>query len=126
MSASTASATRDGGGDDDGSTQRILAGVVGGVGVVGVVVGSVFGLKASSDWDEAKSDCNPYPKCGPSGAQAGDDAQSAATISTIAFIVGGAGIAGGLILWFTAPDADSSAETAVGLAPGRVLVQGRF
>ena len=112
--------------DNDGSTQRILAGVAGGVGVVGVVVGSVFGLKASSDWNEAKSDCNPYPKCGPAGKKLGDDAQSSATLSTIAFVVGGAGIAGGLILWFTAPDGDSATETAVGVGPGRVLVHGRF
>jgi len=109
----------------DGSTQRILAGVVGGVGVVGVVVGSVFGLKASSDWDDAKSDCNPYPDCGPEGAQLGEDASDAATISTIAFVVGGAAIAGGVILWLTAPDGDSS-EAAVGIGPGRVLVHGRF
>jgi hypothetical protein len=119
-----ARAASDGG--SDGSTQRIVAGVVGGVGVVGVVVGSVFGLKASSDWDEAKSDCNPYPKCGPEGAQLGDDASSAATISTIAFVVGGAAIAGGLVLWLTAPDGESSTETAVGIGPGRVLVHGRF
>jgi hypothetical protein len=112
-------------GANDGSTQRILAGVVGGVGVVGVVVGSVFGLKASSDWDDAKSDCNPYPKCGPEGAQLGEDASDAATISTVAFVVGGAAIAGGVILWLTAPDGDSS-ETAVGIGPGRVLVHGRF
>ena len=113
--------------DGGGSTQRILAGVVGGVGVVGVVVGSVFGLKASSDWDEAKSKCSAYPEgCGSDGKQLGDDAQGAATLSTIAFVVGGAGIAGGLILWFTAPDGDAAAETAVGIGPGRVLVHGRF
>lgn len=113
--------------DSHGSTQRILAGVVGGVGVVGVVVGSVFGLKASSDWDEAKSKCSAYPEgCGTDGKQLGDDAQSAATLSTIAFVVGGVGIAGGLLLWFTAPDGDDTAETAVGIGPGRVLVHGRF
>jgi len=93
--------------------------------VVGVVVGSVFGLKASSDWDDAQADCTPYPKCGPKGAQLGEDASDAATISTIAFVVGGAAIAGGVILWLTAPDGDSS-ETVVGIGPGRVLVHGRF
>ena len=110
----------------DGSTQRILAGVVGGVGVVGVVIGSVFGLKAISDWDDAKANCNPYPNCGAKGKQLGDDAKSEGTISTVAFAVGAAGIAGGLILWFTAPDGDGGAQAALGIAPGRVLVHGRF
>jgi hypothetical protein len=111
---------------NDGSTQRILAGVAGGVGLVGVVVGSIFGLKAMSDWDDAKSNCSPYPKCGPEGKKLGDDAKSEGTISTVAFVVGAAGIAGGLVLWFTAPDGEDESRASIGVGPGRVLVQGRF
>ena len=45
-------------------SQRTIALALGGVGVVGVVAGSVFGLMASSKWSQAKNDCSP--QCGPS------------------------------------------------------------
>lgn len=110
-----------------GTTQRVLAGVVAGVGVVGVVVGTVSGLAAMSDWDDAKKNCDPYPHCGERGARLADDAQSAATLSTVAFVVGAAGLAGGLVLWLTAPEAgDDRAGPELGFGPGRVLVRGRF
>jgi hypothetical protein len=37
-----------------------------------------------------------------------DDAKSAATVSTIAFIAGGVALAGGIVLWLTAPSSSSS------------------
>lgn len=109
-----------------GSGQLIAAAVVGGLGVVGVAVGSVFGLKAGADWDEAKTNCDPFPQCGERGKTLADDAKTEATISTIAFGVGIAGLAGGLVLWLTAPSAETAEQTAVGFGPGGVHVHGRF
>ncbi len=108
------------------STQKTLALVAGGVGLAGVVVGSVFGLKASSSWSDAKEQCASYPyDCGPEGKALEEDARSQATWSTIAFIVGGVGLAGGAALWFTA---DSSSESTVGfgVAPTSITVKGTF
>ncbi len=112
--------------ENPGSTQRAVAIGVGGLGVVGVVLGTVFGVKASSDWSDAKSHCNPYPYCGESGVSKSHDARSAATVSTVAFVVGGAALAGGALLWFTAPKAPSEAGVAFGIGPNGIVSRGRF
>lgn len=105
---------------NDGSTQRVLALVSGGVGVVGIGLGTVFGLKASSSWSDAKGECSAYPYgCTQKGLSDKDDAQSQATISTIGFIVGGVGLAGGLALWFTAGSSKKEAASLT-LRPGGI------
>jgi hypothetical protein len=104
-------------------TQRTLALVSGGVGVAGLVVGSVFGFKAMSNKNEADKTCNGSACTSPDGVQAGNDAHSAGTISTIGMVVGAAGVAGGLVLWFTAP---SGSKAQVGISPTGVTLAGRF
>jgi hypothetical protein len=113
----------------DGSTQRIASYVLMGVGVVGVGVGAVFGLKTSSTWADAKTHCTGL-ECDRTGVQLATDAKNAGTISTIAFIAGGALLAGGAILFFTAPSASSKTGTSsalrVGVGPGSAMLQGSF
>lgn len=109
----------------DGSTQRTIGLIVGGVGIVGVAVGAVFGLQASSKWDDAKAKCDDYPYgCGSDGVSLADDANSAATISTIGFIAGGVLIAGGATLFLTAGSSDD--KVSLGIGPGSVRIRGRF
>ncbi len=81
-------------------TLRTTAFVLGGVGVVGIGVGAIFGLRASSKWSDAKDACKPGA-CGPDSAAQSDkdSASSAGTISTITFIVGGAALATGIALY---------------------------
>lgn len=105
-------------------TQRTIALVAGGVGVAGVVVGSIFGLKSKSDHDEAEKYCNGNQCTDARGVTAGDSAHSAGNVSTIAMIVGGVGLAAGVTLWFTAPKASTSA--ALSVAPGSVQLRGSF
>jgi hypothetical protein len=101
------------------STQRTIGLVVGGLGVIGIGIGTVFGLSAmSKENDATKNHCDSTDHCDPQGVQLGKDAQSAATASTIAFAVGGVALAGGVLLYFTAPK-DSSAPT-VGLHASRI------
>ncbi|MGC4094032.1 MAG: hypothetical protein QM756_40210 [Polyangiaceae bacterium] len=108
-----------------GSGQRTVALVAGGIGVVGVVVGSVYGLQASSKWKDAKAGCTSYPYgCSPDALKGADDARGFATLSTVGFIVGGVGLAAGAVLWFTAGSSDK--QTSVGVGPGSVMVRGRF
>ncbi len=92
--------------------RKIIALAVGGVGVVGVGLGTFFGLSASSKLSDsnAPGNCSAGNHCTAAGGQLRNDAQSAATISTIAFIVGAAAIAGGVVLWFTAPKQEISAS----------------
>jgi hypothetical protein len=110
----------------DGSSQRTIGLIVGGVGLVGVAVGAVFGLQAGSKWDEAKAECDDYPYgCGSKGVSLADDANSAATISTIGFIAGGVLIAGGATLFLTAGSSNDKG-VSLGIGPGSVRVRGRF
>jgi hypothetical protein len=107
------------------STQRMIAIAVGAVGVVGLGIGTVFGLKAASQWSDAQAHCTTS-SCGADATRLKDDAKSSATISTVAFAVGLAGIAGGLTLFLTAPKSGTEAHASIGIGPGSVLVQGRF
>jgi hypothetical protein len=116
---------------DSGATEKSsLAYVglgVGALGVAGVVVGTIFGLNASSKWSDAKALCNPYPtNCGTDGKSLGEDAQSAATISTVGFVVGAVGIATGAVLWFAAPEKKKESGVALGVGPTSVMVKGAF
>ena len=113
-----------------GSTQRIVAVGVGGLGVAGLVVGTIFGLEAKSTWADAKTHCTSYPYgCQEDGVALGDDAGRAATISNISFVIGAVGLAGGAVLWLTAPSAASSqsgrgAPLSVGFDGRQVLLRG--
>jgi hypothetical protein len=103
--------------------QRVVALVVGGVGVAGLAVGSIFGLKAMSKKNEADKTCNGTACTSDEGVIAGNDAHSAGNVSTIGMIVGAVGIAGGAVLWFTAP---SGSATMVGLGPSGVTLRRAF
>ncbi len=92
--------------------QKTVAIVVGVAGVVGLAVGTIFGLEAKSKNDDALKDCRTPVLCSPAGLSLTDDARSAATVSTIAFAAGGAAVAAGAILWATAP---SRASTSMGI-----------
>jgi hypothetical protein len=114
-----------------GSTQRTIGLVVGGLGVIGIGIGAAFGLTAmSKENDATQHHCDTSNHCDPQGVQLGKDAQSAATASTVAFAVGGVALAGGVLLYFTAPKG-SSAPT-VGLRAstipggGSVGIQGAW
>jgi hypothetical protein len=105
-------------------TQRVLALVAGGVGIVGLGVGTAFTLKTMSNQDEAEKYCDGTACRDPRGVTAGNDAHSAGNIATIGMVVGAVGVAGGLTLWFTAPKEHPSTEVAVGL--GTVRIRGTW
>ncbi len=117
-------------GSDTGAGQRMTGLIVGGVGVAAIAVGSVFGLLASGASKAGKDACGPgYPSnctnpdgtaTAPKNNRAEDKistAKSDATVSTIAFIAGGALLAGGAVLYFTAPKAGGKEAARLRLAP---------
>jgi hypothetical protein len=109
----------------DGSKQRVVGLVLGGAGVVGVGLGTFFGVRAFGKWSEAKDACSDYPYgCGKAGTEARSSASTAGTTSTIAFIAGGALLATGVVLYLTAPAKKTS--VAVALGPQAIAVGGRF
>jgi hypothetical protein len=97
-----------------GSTMRIVGLGVAGVGVVGLVVGSVFGISAAGKWSDAKTQCTSGGRV---GCDANDPAQetrrsaeSAATLSTVFLVTGGVLVVGGAVLYFTAPNGSTTAS----------------
>lgn len=114
--------------DSTGQTQRIVGVVAGGAGIVGLGVGAFFGLRVAAKNDESKENCAGN-RCNQLGFDARQSALDAATVSTIAFIAGGALLAGGVILYFTAPKGKTSSLAVgpmVGAAEGGGVIYGRW
>lgn len=118
--------------DGGAGTRRTLAFVAGGVGLAGVVVGSIFGASASSKWSEAQDEhCRTATLCDARGVELAGDAKTFATVSTVGFIVGGVGIGAGVALFVSSLGGDPAGAglritPAVGSQGGGVEVGGRF
>lgn len=95
------------------NTQRTVGVVVGGVGLVGVVVGAVFGVQSLRKNADSDSHCTvgTPDRCDEVGHGLRNDARTAATISTVAFAVGAAAVAAGVVLVATAPSGRSNASS---------------
>ncbi len=113
----------------DGKTQRTAGFVVGGVGAAGLIVGGVFGIVSKSTYNGAVGTCTPSTSpptgCSPGGLSDRDKASTQAAVSTVAFIAGGALLATGAVLVFTAPRGVTVSPT-VGLRSAGVGVNGSF
>jgi hypothetical protein len=114
-----------------GSAQHASGLVTGAVGIAGLVVGTAFGAIARSDNDDARNNCLGDSACNPQGIASSRSAEHAATASTVAFVVGGALVAAGLVVYLTAPGAPRSAgrvglSPMVGAATGGVALRGGF
>lgn len=97
-------------------TQKWVGVTIAGVGVVGIGIGAVFGMLASSN-KPALDQC-PNNRCPPDVLAKAEDGRSQATISTIAFIAGGVALAGGAVLALTArPEKNSVSAKQLRIAP---------
>ena len=111
--------------------QLMLAYVGGGVGVVGVLVGSITGISAISHKNAAKKGC-VSGGCPPSTWSDLDSAHSLASTSTVAFVVGALGLGVGIGAILLGDDRPSHGEQAFVVSPdvgphgARVSVAGRF
>jgi hypothetical protein len=116
------------------SGMRIGGLVAGGLGLVGVGLGSYFGITANNAWNSSKSECSTA-SC-PSHAQAIVDHDSAVNnglASTISFAAGGALLATGVLLFVLAPSGEKTERAgvlsivpAVGPGTAGVSLSGRF
>lgn len=91
-------------------SSKTIAYVLGGVGLVGIGVGSYFGLQAASKNSDSKDHCDGN-RCLPEGTTLRNDALDSAKYSTIAFAVGGALVAGGVLLYLTSNDGPSDSAS---------------
>ena len=86
------------------ATQRTLALSVAGVGIVGLAIGSGLGISAISknNASNASGHCDTSG-CDPTGVSLRHEALTQASASNVAFALGLAAVAGGVVLWATAP-----------------------
>jgi hypothetical protein len=126
-SAATPATPAHGGEDgESGSSVRTVGWVVAGAGVVGLGVGTFFGIKAIGSTGDANCDEKNTCEKGPLA-----DARSAATVSTIGFIAGGVLLAGGVSLILLAPSRSKSgrsleAAPSVATSEAGLLFRGRW
>lgn len=112
---------------DDGSPgtfRRVLPYASAGVGVAGVVVGTIFGLRAFSLASDVEQVC-PAGPCSSDVAATANDSATAGNVATVAFAVGAVGLTAAVVLWLTAPSSSSSQVGAgkvwrANVAPGGV------
>jgi hypothetical protein len=89
-----------------------------GVGAVGLVTGSVFGVLALNNKSSLDASCPDKQAC-PEGAKEHRDALvTNGTISTIGFVVAAVGAGAGLVLLLTGKGAASASSSKVGLVVG--------
>jgi hypothetical protein len=104
--------------------QRTLALASAGLAVAGVGVGTVFGLTAWSQRNEARDAC-PETCADRAGVDAWADARRSGNFATVSFVVAGVASAAAATLWFTLPSS-SATSTRVGLGPGSAVLTGAF
>jgi hypothetical protein len=109
------------------STQKIVALLVGSLGVVGVVTGAVFGLRSISQGKVRDQSCRDNLCDDARGYEAGKDAVRAGNMSTVAWLLGGAALAGSVVLWVTdttdeshSPERQPTARLGLGLGSARL------
>jgi serine/threonine-protein kinase len=106
----------------EGSTQRTVGLLVGGAGVVALVVSGVLTLVASGKNSDSEKHCLPNApnQCDSIGVADRDDAKNLANIATVMGVSGGVLLAGGTVVYFTAPK--SANHGAAGPAPQGLMI----
>ena len=111
-----------------------LTWVLGGVGLAGLGTGAVFGLLASSKYNDstkAGNGCDSTTQLcyvGSAGAKMQDDSANFRTIAIVSFIAGGALLAGGIVVAFIGGGGgkESAPTTSLLVTPGGLSVFGSF
>jgi len=103
-----------------GSGLRTVGYVLGGLGVVGLGVGSYFAYRASSKDADSREWLNPDGSCqlGSPCADLTHESRAAQTVDIVSFIAGGFALVGGIVLVVAFPPRDDkSAEKHLSLGP---------
>ncbi len=124
--------------EDTTAKWRIAAIGAGGVGVAGVVVGSIFGLLTETErGDAAMNDCQ-VATCAHRALRVSRtrgrntlQPRTQGHVSTVAFIIGGAGLAVAAWFWFAPPELSKSPSAisvlpVVGPSQGQLLIRREF
>ncbi len=104
------------------SVAATLGLVTAGVGIVGLGLGTYFGVEARTKNDESYGDGCRGNVCPSSAAATRNSALSWAGASTAAFIAGGVLAAGGIVVWLAAPSGTTDAAPGGARSAGIVAV----
>jgi hypothetical protein len=104
---------------NSGNTQRSLAYVASGIGVLGLALGTSFGLEAKSKQNTAQDGghCrrDDATACDQTGVDLMHSGHTYATVANVGFVVGALGLIGGTVLFLTAPVSRENATPSAGL-----------
>ncbi len=99
--------------------QRTAAIASAGVGAVGLIVGSIFGVRSMVKHHESDAHCNGDICADRAGVELMDSARAAGNVSTVAFVVGGVGLGAAAVLWLVPVGSTATTRTAeIGFGPG--------
>ena len=106
------------------STRRKFALASAGLGVVGLGVGSYFGLSAIQKHGDPAATCTTTP-CSSTSVSLNDEAKLAADVATVSFVIGLAALGGAAFLWFGDTPVRSTAQVRLSpsFRPGRSSVE---
>lgn len=134
LAAEVVMAKGDEGGKKSGGTM-VPAGIAFGIGAAGIGVGTVFGILAFKATGDVQSHCKGNV-CPPSEAGNIVTAKTDGNVSTAGFVIGGVGLAAGLVLALTVgrgsgssdekKDKDRTVTLVPSIGPGTVGVAGTF
>lgn len=110
--------------DSTSSSKRTWGFALGGVGLLGLSVGTVTGLMVLSAKRRADDNCDAEKRCNATGMDAVDSGRTLGTVSGASFIVGGLALAGGAYLLLSGDE--KSPGTALRVGPGFVGAVRRF
>jgi hypothetical protein len=105
---------------EDGSSQRTLAYVLGGVGAAGILAATVTGVMLLDSRKTVDAHCDDADRCDREGMDAADLGRTLVPINTIAWAVGVAGLGAGTYLYLSAP---SGSGPTSGARPSGAYVQ---
>jgi hypothetical protein len=122
MPGASAAGEQPGAAQGGSKTRAILPWVAFGVGAAGLATGAITGAIAMGKHSDISKQCPEPQNCTYPNARGDINSYHAvATVSTVGFIVGGVGVAAGVVLLLTQPKTESSAPAAPPAATLRVI-----
>jgi hypothetical protein len=115
-----------------GRAQRTAGLLVGAGGVVALGIGAAAAAVAKSKYNSSLADCSPTApdRCTQAGVDERGGARTAGDVASVAIGVGAAALAGGVLLWLTAPSPGGAPPRAasIRITPtlGGAMVSGRW
>jgi hypothetical protein len=100
-----------------GAPNRVPSFIAFGVGGAGLIAGVIAGIVAVGQHGDLKTACASNGSCDPAEQSSVDSYHTVALVSTVGFVVAGAGAAAGVALWFLLPKGGARASNTAWIAP---------